>query len=618
LRYRFDNFMARGTIALIIGLAIASAVVILGAAAFLRLIGDPRGTDFLGQVWQAFLHTIDSSYIESDQGTILSGVTDLIVTVGGLFIVAILIGIIGNGIQQKLVDLRKGHSRVVEDDHVVILGWNPQIFTIISELVQANVNHRGHAIAVLADRDMVEMEDAIRQRIPDTKGTRVVCRSGDPLDLTNLDVVTVQTSRAIIILSPETEVPDADVIKALLAVVNDPNRRPEPYHVIAEIQHQRSLDVARMVGHDEVELVLTGGLIARITAQTCRQPGLSAIYTELLDFEGDEIYTVAVPEVAGKSFGDALLCFESSCLIGVMPPGKPPHLNPQMEDIIGPDDKLVLISRDDDTVRSATPGTPDISVIKPWQAHERLPERTLLLGWNWQVPLIVREMEGYVAPGSECLIVADENTVEEAIKGLQGSSTNQTISFRYGHTNDREVLESLEIGTFNHIVIVAYSDRMDAQRADGRTLVTLLHLRDMAEKSGHGFSIVSEMLDLRNRALAEVARADDFIVSDRLISLYLAQVAENKALAAVFDDLFHPTGSEIWLRPASDYVDDSVEVDFYTVVEAARRRYEVAIGYRVAAHANDLAHKYGIVVNPPKRDRLKFAPDDRVIVLAEN
>ena len=45
-----------------------------------------------------------------------------------------------------------------------------------------------------------------------------------------------------------------------------------------------------MVGGDEAELILVGDLIARIVAQTCRQSGLSVVYTELLDFDGDEIY----------------------------------------------------------------------------------------------------------------------------------------------------------------------------------------------------------------------------------------------------------------------------------------------------------------------------------------
>jgi hypothetical protein len=278
LHYAFDNFMARGTRALVIGLAIASTALVVLAAIVLTII-EPEH-DVLAQAWQSFLHTIDSGYIENtSEEPALAIAMKLIVTLGGLFVVAILIGIIANGIQVKLEELRKGRSRVIEDGHVVILGWNQQIFAILAELIEANSNRRGSTIAVLADMDKVAMEDAIRTRIPQTRGTRIVCRSGDPIDLAELDVVNVQTSRSIIVLAPPSDDPDADVLKVLLAIVNDPARRERPYHVVAEIRNARSLEVARMVGKDEVEMVLIGDVIARITAQTCRQPGLSVVYT---------------------------------------------------------------------------------------------------------------------------------------------------------------------------------------------------------------------------------------------------------------------------------------------------------------------------------------------------
>src|SRR3954470_19071173 len=68
LRYSFDNFMARGTTALIIGLGIVSAVLLVGAAAVLALVNKTPGFDFLNAIWQSFLHTIDSGYIENDKG----------------------------------------------------------------------------------------------------------------------------------------------------------------------------------------------------------------------------------------------------------------------------------------------------------------------------------------------------------------------------------------------------------------------------------------------------------------------------------------------------------------------------------------------------------------------
>ncbi len=95
--------------------------------------------------------------------------------------------------------------------------------------------------------------------------------------------------------------------------------------------------------------------------------------------------------------------------------------------------------------------------------------------------------------------------------------------------------------------------------------MTLLHLRDIEEKKGESYSIVSEMIDVRNRALAEIAKADDFIVGDELTGLLLTQISENAELLDVFNELFQADGSEIYLKPAKDYIALDREVNFYTV-----------------------------------------------------
>ena len=170
---------------------------------------------------------------------------------------------------------------------------------------------------------------------------------------------------------------------------------------------------------------------------------------------------------------------------------------------------------------------------------------------------------------------------------------------------------------YDHIIVLSYSDLMEKQQADAKTLITLLHLRDIADRGGHGLSVVSEMLDLRNRALAEVTRADDFIVSDKLVSLILSQVSENKQLNAVFADIFDPEGSEIYLKPAGNYVKLGQPVNFYTVTAAARQRGEVALGYRIRAHSADASLAYGVAVNPDKDKAITFSEADRMIVIAE-
>ena len=625
VRYRFDEFMARGTGALLGGLFLASTVLIISVAAVVVIFGQAPAAEggdrpgFLGIAWMSLLRTLDSGTMGGDQGSVFFLASMLVVTLGGVFIVSTLIGVLNNGLEERLAQLRKGRSRVVESGHTVILGWSSNIFTLISELVEANANQRGSCVVILANRDKVEMEDAIREHVGDTKRTKVVCRTGSPIEVADLAIAGVDAAKSIVVLSSVEEGDDTGVIKTLLAITNNPQRRPEPYHIVAEIREPRNLDVARMVGKDEAELILVGDLISRVIAQTCRQSGLSVIYTELLDFGGDEIYFSKEPALVGKTFGESLSAYEDSAVMGIMRAGEAPKLNPPMDTVIQDGDALIVISEDDDTIRlsSGPADAPAAGVIVSKPPSAAKPESTLILGWNWRTPTIVAELDQYVAPGSTITVVADIRD-GAGILERECRTTNQAVSFQDADTTDRRVLDALGVERYDHIILLCYSDTMTAQQADARTLITLLHLRDIASRTGAAVSVVSEMLDLRNRALAEVTKADDFIVSDRLVSLMLAQVAENKHLNAVFQDLFDPDGSEIYLKPAGDYIQPGVPVSFYTVIESARRRGEVAIGYRRKAAASDAAQAYGVVVNPDKSVMVSFEAADRIVVLAES
>ena len=619
LRYASDEAFAKGAIVLIGWLAVISLIIIVASAVLVWLLRLAPDNNLPQLIWSSFMHTMDAGTVAGDTGSWTYLLIMLVVTLGGIFVLSTLIGILTTGIEARLESLRKGRSRVVEVGHTIILGWSEQIFPIISELVAANANLRKSCIVVLAAADKVEMEDAVREKVGPAGKTRIVCRTGSPIDMGDLQIASPQTAKSIIVLSPGGEHPDAEVIKTLLALTNAPDRRPEPYHIVAELHDPRNLEVAKMVGKDEVEIVLIGDLVARIIAQTCRQSGLSTVYTELLDFGGDEIYFKAEPTLAGRHFGDALFAYETATVIGMHPAGGPPLLNPPMDMTVGPADRLIVIASDDDAIHLS--GRTDYAIaadaLQPFRAPVLTPERTLILGWNWRAPAIINELDQYVPAGSVVTVVADDPDAAAAIAERCAALRNQQIDFEPGDTTDRRTLDALDVSTYQHVILLCYSERFDAQQADARTLITLLHLRDIASRHGDTFSIVSEMIDSRNRNLAEITQADDFIVSDRLVSLMLAQVAENKALNAVFADLFDPEGAEVYLRPATYYVRADMPFDFYTVVEAARQRGEVAIGYRQAVHSMDKARAYGVVINPNKAATITFALDDMIIVLAE-
>lgn len=621
LRYQFDKSMAAGSIALVGWLAVISLLVIILAGLFLVLTGiRPDGGEpvsFIEGAWGSLMRTMDAGAMGGDAGWSFRAVS-LVVTVAGIFVFSALIGVLNSGLDENLERLRKGRSHVLEKDQTIIFNWSSSIFDVISELVIANQSRTNPRIVIMATKDKVEMEDEIADKIADLRNTRIICRSGDPTDLYDINIVNPQASRSIIVLSPESDHADSEVVKTVLALVNDPDRRKEPYRIAAEIRDAKNAEVARIVGGSELQLVLADELIARIVVSSSRQAGLSSVYAELLDFDGSEIYVVEQPTLVGQSFGDAVMAYDTSTLIGICDTSGVVHLNPSTSRITGAGERMILLAEDDAAIKLRTSDYAiDRASVRSLVHRDAAPERVLLLGWNRRGPIIAQELSRYVAPGSELMIAADTPVFEADIAKLDYIRENLTARHIVVDTTSRSALEQLDVPSYDHVLVLGYSDHMAPQPADTATLVTLLQLRKITDGAKKHVGIVSEMIDVRNRNLAAVTRADDFVVSNKLVSLMLAQASENELMAQIFDELLDEAGPEIYMRPVTDYIAIDRPANFFTLAFAALDRGEVALGYsRKGAVGRDPRNLGDVVINPVKSAEVQFTDSDRLIVLA--
>jgi voltage-gated potassium channel Kch len=641
LRYWFDNTMSRGTPALVAWLAVVTLTMVVGVSALL-VVADPETPTEAGpalhEIWKNIVGTFKLG--NAANGTLGTKVLTILLAMGGIFFASTLISLITSGVEKRLEDLRKGRSQVLEAGHTVLLGWSDQVYPIIAELTVANSNQRRGCVAILADRDRTEMEDDIRRHLGKTGNTRVVCRTGSPIDPGDIDLVSPQSARSIIVLTPPGSTPDGQIAKTLLAVTNSPTRSRNTYHIVTSVRDARNHEVAQLAGGAETIVVDADDIVARIIVQTCRQSGLSVVYRDLLDFAGDEVYMAEEPALAGRTFGESLMAYRTSSVIGLQTAAGQVRINPPLDTVIAKGDRIIAISEDDDTVVLADDATViDHEAISAASPRAPRSERFLLLGWNGRAGNIVTQLNAYVTPDTFLDIVADEADAKGELDEIRAGLDHLTVSFKLGDTDKRSSLEALDLAGYDHIIVLCY-DTPDPQYSDSRALITLLHLRQMQAETGRRYSIVSEMSDDRNRKLAQVTKADDFIVSQQLISLLMVQLSENRHLHQVFEDLFDPEGSEIYLKPAEDYLVPGAEVDFYTVVEAAKRRGHVAIGYRhlaqnrsrrgatasspvgagLSAHGNSAAGPptYGVRLNPDKSLKVTFGPGDKIIVIADD
>uniref|UniRef100_M1BB22 Ion channel DMI1 n=1 Tax=Solanum tuberosum TaxID=4113 RepID=M1BB22_SOLTU len=134
-------------------------------------------------------------------------------------------------------------------------------------------------------------------------------------------------------------------------------------------------------------------------------------------------------------------------------------------------------------------------------------------------------------------------------------------------------------------------------------------IREMQQASDRSI-IISEILDSRTRNLVSVSRISDYVLSNELVSMALAMVAEDKQINRVLEELFAEEGNELCIKPAEFYLYDQEEVCFYDIMRRGRQRQEIVIGYRIAAAER-------AVINPAgKSKQRKWSLDDVFVVIS--
>ncbi|NNF33915.1 MAG: potassium transporter TrkA, partial [Saprospiraceae bacterium] len=282
-------------------------------------------------------------------------------------------------------------------------------------------------------------------------------------------------------------------------------------------------------------------------------------------------------------------------------------------------DSIIAVTEDDDTmiVSNNKDYSIDYEAITSPALLDRKPERILMLGWNKRSPVLIDELDKHVKDGSLLKVVANHSYPGKMIKIIKPKLNSLEIEFIEADTTDKYLLTSLDPASFDHIILQSEYEDVGVQQADAQTLVTLLHLRNISNSTKKDLNIVSEMLDNQNRRLAEVTKADDFIVSDNVLSLLMSQVSENKYLMDVFYKLFGSKESGIYIKPVTGYLKIGKPVNFYTVLESARQQNEIALGYRIISEKDDENSAHGVIVNPLKSDMIKFNEEDKIIVLSD-
>merc|ERR1712196_176998 len=243
--------------------------------------------------------------------------------------------------------------------------------------------------------------------------------------------------------------------------------------------------------------------------------------------------------------------------------------------------------------------------------EEPAPEPTnmLLIGFRRDLDDMINEIDKWVAPGSTLTSFALADEAERMQVLVEGGlnldfKNMELFNLRGNPVILRHLQEKLSIENFSSIIVLTESVDEDNNpltplNCDSRTLVTVLLIRDIQKSKNAKGALVCEILDPRTEKLLALAKLDDFLSSNDLVSMALGQVAKESDIHGLLDVIFSPEGDELYIKDIRMYAHEGENLNWWEITARARMRGEVALGFLKSAFGPNP------ILNPGNKAQIK-------------
>lgn len=597
--YWFDNRMARGTGSMIFLLLCSTLIVVLVLSLILTVLEQANPLEVF---WDNLATTINAWMPETDAGSVAVIIVKSLAAILGLLFTSILIGIFSNAVEEKISDLRKGRSDVLEENHTIILGFIPGEYELLSELVLAKGEEPG-CIVVAENMDKEEMESLISENLLIPKSVRIICRTVDICDPSALKCCSFETCRNVVI-SPMDDKRNVRVLLAAEKVLRS-SENPEAFITATVIDNRYAVPAG--FGRKKTIQVNTSDFMARIVSRTLVEPGLSWVYDEVFGFNGSEFYIDSIPETVGKSFKKIMACLQGGIPVGIRRNGQI-EVCPSPETVIGEEDELVYFSEN----RHAITVNPAAKMEKAGFAGQKKNEKSTnesdtfaILGYNDVYATIISE----IAPYAKRIIVANVDAAErEQVSACIRGITDCPYTIIEKPVDSLENLEEL-VKEADHIALLSgWKEAPEDEDTDN--MIRIIRLSALRKEKGYQFNIAAEMNNERNRSLVLKNNNIDFIVANNMASLFLAQIAETPELYAFFEDLISTGGYELSLKNPAETSAIGEAVTFGELRMMAYENQWILLGY--LSDENGISTTY---LNPAVDQEILLSEEKKLIVI---
>jgi len=670
LEYRFiDWFTMTKAAPSIVLIVLTLGVIVTGALLYALIVRESPSH----ALFRVFVWTTASSADEEKR--VVSRMLGIFVTVCGLIILSLLLGIVAEAFAAKMQQIKLGLNKVIEGGHVLVLGYTDCTRKLLEELANARESEGGGVFVLLASRPKSEVEDEIAATGLDLKNSRLIVRSGNSCTMRDLAKCSADAAGQIVILADQSiprEEADAKSVRVLLALKS--RNWPAKGHIVTQCCSASNKSLLQSVylnpavemddlpeattGDRKVEVVVVGDIVAKLMVQSARQHGLAGVFGMMLGFDGDEFYSETWDALEGKTFLEAKFYFPNAVVLGILKnqidqsKGETSLkciLNAPYHTEIEKDDKIIVLAEDNDSYEcekevyfEMPTQRPKPQLTSSFRAKMQKPSSILIIGWNTKIGTLLGSLDKLVCPGSDMLIYssASKELRKKEIKRLEEhrGAPFHKFSIEQIEIKESAITSHIELKRLNHqsrdsIFVLAEVDEGKQAAADERTCAILAQLqyinKKFPEPDAKTFDPVVEIVEDSTKEHLQCCGLTNLIHSSSLVSQALAAVTEDATVNDLYDDLMNEKTCGFDIQSLEDFLLPGEqlpqEVNFgWVTYKVSMSAQACVVGWSVCPDmdAAESAGMSGLLIEPEwvlnpkdKTANRVWTVNDRVVVI---
>ena len=237
--------------------------------------------------------------------------------------------------------------------------------------------------------------------------------------------------------------------------------------------------------------------------------------------------------------------------------------------------------------------------------------------------IFINESFDYLSSGSKFDIHYNSPTseFEEHIDSLKQKYPDFEINIVDSDPLQMDNLNQANPFEYDNIIILSQNlTEEDADKIDSDTLIILLLLRKIKSTINNASAkIITQVLNSDNQEIITQTEVDDFIISNKLITMILAQLSEEPLIHKFYTDIFSEDGSEIYVKSIQLYTNNfPLETTFGDLIGLADQREEVCLGIRKGDKSKNPNENFGVTLNLDKNEKVTLNENDFLVVLSED